>query len=237
MIVQPSRTEEGHEPVVDVSFPLLLTSAPRDHGYLLYSAISRVVPGLHEARWLGVHPLSGRPIDDETLDLGDGAHLRLRLPADKIPAVLVLAGAALNVNGKSATIGAPTIYTLSPAASLDARMVAIKLTNAPVHANPTFGRHTLDLDAFRKRYAQEIERQLAAIEIRKPFEIRGKRSLTVAGRRVLGYAVRVTSLSREESLRLLTRGIGGKRRMGCGVFRPTRAALYDPLRGAQCQGT
>jgi CRISPR-associated protein Cas6 len=211
-------------PVVDVSFPLQITSAPRDHGYILYSAISRTVPGLHEAKWLGVHPLSGRPIDDHTLEMGRHARLRLRLPADKIPAILPLAGTTLNLMGLKAVVGAPTIHTLAPAASLDARMVAIKLTSAPHRENSALGRETLDVGAFGARYEAEIERQLSAIEIGRPFQIRGRRSLTVAGRRVVGYSVRVTNLVEDESLRLQEMGIGGKRRMGCGVFRPTRLA-------------
>ncbi len=183
-------------PVVDVSFPLLIGAVPRDHGYLLYGAISRAVPELHEAKWLGIHPLSGRPIDDDVLEMGRHARLRLRLPADKIPTVLPLAGATLNLTGRKAAVGAPTIHTLSPAASLDARMVAIKLTVAPHRGNSELGRDTLDVDAFRARYESEIGRQLSAIEIRRPFQIRGRRSLTVAGRRVVGYSVRVTNLVR-----------------------------------------
>ncbi len=211
-------------PVVDVSFPLQIASAPRDHGYVLYSAISRTVPALHEAKWLAVHPLPGRLVDDDTLAMGRHARLRLRLPADKIPAVLPLAGTTLNLMGVKAVVGAPTIHALAPEASLDARMVAIKLTALPHRDNRELGRQTLDVDALRARYEAEIERQLTAIEIHRPFQIRGRRSITIAGRRVVGYSVRVTNLAEEESVRLQELGIGGKRRMGCGVFRPTRLA-------------
>jgi CRISPR-associated protein Cas6 len=222
MSVESKTTEGMRVPVVDVSFPLQLFSAPFDHGYLLYSAISRVAPHLHEATWLGIHPLSGQPVGT-TLDLGKRARLRLRLPADRVANVLPLSGATLRMDDRSAVVGAPTIHTLTPSSSLDARMVAIKLTDAPVQASSVLGgRDTIDTAAFGARYAKEIERQLAAIEIRKPFQIRGKRSLRVAGRRVIGYAVRVIDLTPDESLRLLERGIGGKRRMGCGLFRPTR---------------
>jgi CRISPR-associated protein Cas6 len=211
-------------PIVDVSFPLQITSMPRDHGYVLYSAVSRAVPALHGAKWLGIHPLSGRAIDCDLLEIGRHARLHLRLPADKIPAVLPLAGTTLDMAGRKAAVGAPTIHALVPTASLDARMVTIKLTAAPHRENQTLGRETLDVGAFVTRYQAEIERQLSAIEIRRPFEIRGRRSLTVAGRRIVGYSVRVTGLLEDESLRLQEMGIGGKRRMGCGVFRPTRLA-------------
>jgi CRISPR-associated endonuclease/helicase Cas3 len=222
MGVDPISSEASKAPVVDVSFPLQLQRAPRDHGYALYGALCRIAPELHEARWLGVHPLSGHPIDNDTLELGTRGRLRLRLPAERIVTILPLAGATLHISDCRGVIGAPTIHPLTSAPSLDARMVAIKLTAAPHRMNPELGRDALDIAAFRSRYVKEIERQLAALEIKKPFDVRGKRSLTVGGRRVIGYAVRVSDLSHDESLRLLEHGIGGKRRMGCGVFRPTR---------------
>jgi CRISPR-associated protein Cas6 len=46
--------------------------------------------------------------------------------------------------------------------------------------------------------------------------------MTVAGKRVVGYSVRVAGLSAEQSFRLQSAGLGGKRAMGCGIFRPTR---------------
>jgi CRISPR-associated protein Cas6 len=211
-------------PIVDVSFPLQITSVPRDHGYVLYGAISRAVPTLHEARWLGVHPLSGALSTGDELvsNARTPLRMRLRLPAERIVEILPLAGSKIDLGGRPATIGAPTIHALAPAASLDARMVAIKLTEAPHRENREVGRSTLDVAAFQERYVSEIERQLAAIEVRKPFEIRGRRSLTVAGRRVVGFSVRVLDLNADESLRLMEHGVGGKRRMGCGVFRGTR---------------
>jgi hypothetical protein len=47
--------------IIDLAFPLQPAEVPRDHGYALYGALCRAVPELHEARWLGVHRLSGRP--------------------------------------------------------------------------------------------------------------------------------------------------------------------------------
>jgi len=197
-------------------------SVPRDHGYALYGAICRAAPGLHEAPWLGVHPLGGKLVGDATLALGGGAHLRLRLPPERIVDVLSLAGARLDVGGASLLLGAPQVHALEPVASLDARLVAIKLTDAPHRTHPELARETLDVVAFAQRYTREIKRQLAEIGIEAPFELRGRRSLAVGGRRVVGYSVRVGGLTADQSLALQEKGIGGKRRMGCGMFRATR---------------
>ncbi len=209
---------------VDLSFPILGGRVPRDHGYALYGALCRAVQGLHGASWLGVHPLGGTQVDEATLQLGRRSQLRLRLPADRIGQVLPLAGARLDVSGSSLTVGAPTVHALTPVASLDARMVAIKLTRAPRRRSEELGREALDVAGFAERYAAEIKRQLEALGIGGPFELRGRRSVTVGGRRVVGYSVRVIGLGADESIALQEKGIGGKRRMGCGVFRGTREA-------------
>lgn len=227
MIVEDRTTSENaarRGTTVDLSFPVLGDRVPRDHGYALYGAICRAAPSLHEAPWLGVHPLSGMAIDDTTLHLARHASLRLRLPADRIADVLGLAGANLDVAGASLRLGAPQVHALSLAPSLDARLVAIKLTRRPVRSNPALHRQALDVVGFAERYSVEISRQLHAIGIDQPFELCGRRSLTVAGRRIVGYSVRVGGLTLEQSLALQERGLGGKRRMGCGVFRATRGA-------------
>jgi hypothetical protein len=46
-------------PIIDSSFVLVGTTFPLDHGYCLFSAICRVVPGLHGDRRVGVHPIRG----------------------------------------------------------------------------------------------------------------------------------------------------------------------------------
>ena len=40
---------------------------------------------------------------------------------------------------------------------------------------------------------------------------------------MIGYALRVFGLTAEESIRLQEEGLGGRRRMGCGVFLPIRS--------------
>jgi CRISPR-associated protein Cas6 len=209
--------------VVDLSFPLSGTSIRRDHGYPLYAAITTCVPALHESRWLGVHPIGGRVADDAIL-LDGHAELRLRLPAEHIPAVLPLAGARLDVAGAQLRLGAPIVCALAPKAALDARLVLLKLTKPPTRTNAALGRDVLDNDGFAERYRAELGRQLAAMEVDAQLELCGRRSITIQGRRALGYSVRLTGLSADASLRVQARGLGGRRTLGCGIFRPTRGA-------------
>jgi CRISPR-associated protein Cas6 len=209
---------------IDLSFPIVGDRVARDHGYALYGALARALPAIHGASWLGVHPLGGKPIDDGMVALGRHAELRLRLPTERIGELLSLVGAKLTVSGATFVVGAPRVYPLIPAASLDARLVALKLTRAPRRPNVDLKRETLDVDGFAERYRAEIKRQLASLEIAATFGLCGRHDITVAGKRVVGYSVRIGGLSAGASLLLQERGIGGRRRMGCGVFRPTRGA-------------
>lgn len=203
---------------VDLVFPARGNTIPLDHGYTLYSALSRRVSALHRADWLAVHPIGGKPLGREALTIGRGSSVTLRLPVDRIETTLPLAGASLNLQGSKLVLGAPSIRALAPAAALDARIVIIKLTKRTRKSDGS-----LDVDALREGFEAEARRQLDALGIGRPLTVTGRRSMAVQGRRVIGFSVRVTELEPEESLHLQIDGIGGKRTMGCGVFRPTRS--------------
>lgn len=188
-----------------------------DHGYRLYSAICGVLgPQMHGAKWLGVHPLSGYFLDGQ-LYHRDPMWIRLRLPASRIPVVLPLAGRVLRLGSSSLRVGAPMVCSLSPATALDARQVFVKVTDPPRDEG---GR--IHSKGFAERVRAELARQLAAMDVTGEVCLVGRRVIAVKGKRLWGYSVRVSGLSPEDSIELQSRGLGGKRAMGCGIFRPTR---------------
>jgi CRISPR-associated protein Cas6 len=199
---------------IDLAFPVRGRTIPRDHGYALYGALSRHVPSVHGASWIGIHGISGRSLKPEAVTLEPFGALRVRVPTDKISMLLALAGATIEVSGLPVEIGAPTVHALTPVAALDARLVVIRLTGGI--AKP------FDSAEFEKRFVAEAQRQLVEHGIRGDLEICGRQSLSVGGQRVLGHSVRVLGLSPEDSIKLQIQGIGGKRTMGCGLFRPAR---------------
>lgn len=211
-------------PVVDLSFALVGTTVPRDHGYLLYSSLARWNPELHGVRWLGVHPLSGVPSGADILSLPQPAELRIRVPVERLPLVLPLAGRQLQVGDARLTVGVPKVHGLSPAPSLDARMVFIKLTQ-PRGATETDRSKALpDGRLLEDRYRAELDRQMAALGVQGTLQLCGRRRLTVAGKTIVGFSARVSDLDEAGSIKLQEEGLGGKRAMGCGLFRPTRSA-------------
>jgi len=97
---KPTYTDVDDIPFLAVSFPVQGRQMPADHGYLLYSAIIKRVPSLHNAAWLGIELISGLPWGKGIIALpARSASLRMRLPVDKLAHVLQLAGARLEIDG------------------------------------------------------------------------------------------------------------------------------------------
>ncbi|CAN5909953.1 type I-MYXAN CRISPR-associated protein Cas6/Cmx6 [soil metagenome] len=199
---------------MDLAFPVRGRTIPTDHAYPLYGALSRLLPLVHRADWIGIHGIGGKRLETGELAIDVRGVLRLRVPAERIAMLLALTGTTIEVAGHPVEIGAPTVHALTPVATLDARLVVIRLTGGVPKP--------FDRAMFESRFIAEAQRQLVKYGIRGDLELSGRNSLRVGGQRVIGYAVRVRGLSPDHSLELQSRGIGGKRTMGCGLFRPAR---------------
>jgi CRISPR-associated protein Cas6 len=197
-------------PCITVHFPVQGRQLPADHGYALYSAVTRHLPALHGASWLGLELLSGIPWREGIIVLPTrGAHLRLRIPADRYGHVLPLAGRRLDISGHPIRLGLPTARPLTPAPSLYARCVTIKKFTDP---EPFLDAARRQLDALGLTATLEL-----------PVDEQGRprrRIITIQGRRVVGFSLAAHGLNDDDSLRLQTSGIGGRRAMGCGHFNP-----------------
>ena len=199
-----------HSPCINVSFSLAGKQLPADHGYLVYSAISRSSPSLHGIDWLAIELISGFPAGRGLIALSErDATLRLRIPAGHYRDVLPLAGKRLDIGGHQIRLGLPVARPLEPAPSLYARVVTIKKFT---EAEP---------------FLEAVSRQLESLDARGrpelPRDEQGRyrrRIITIHGKSVVGFSVAVHDLNEEGSLILQSSGIGGRRAMGCGIFNP-----------------
>lgn len=191
-------------PYIDLAFHLNGTTVPVDHGYALYAALSRIVPELHSAREIGVQPIRGVYGGAGALHLAAFSRLILRLPDDQIRTYLKLAGKTLEVDEHSLRVGVPEARALRPVASLRARLVTIK--------------------GFMEEgsFLEAAKRQLQSLGVAGEVLLGERRTFRVKEKQVVGFEVAVTALTAEESLTLQEKGLGGRRRMGCGVFVPWR---------------
>lgn len=198
---------------IGVQFPIRGDRLPADHGYSLYSAISREKENLHETDWLGIEMISGLPFDKGLILLPNrGAKLNLRIPADKFGEVIPLAGKQLDLDGYKIRLGIPTARPLDSAKILYARIVTI--------------RGFMEI----REFLEAAKRQLEELNIYATLELpaedmsRHRRIITIKDKKIVGFSLVAKNLNDEDSLKLQAYGIGGRRTMGCGIFNP----VYKP---------
>src|SRR5262245_60441617 len=107
-------------------FPFTGRTLRTDHGYGLFGAISRIIPEVLCADWLTITTLKRIAVGDGSMQLDPASMLKIRLPQDRVPLLLKLAGKRLDIDGHAIRLGAPQIHLLKPSSVLYARVVTIK---------------------------------------------------------------------------------------------------------------
>jgi CRISPR-associated endonuclease/helicase Cas3 len=195
-----------------VSFPVQGRQLPADHGYVLYSAIIKHVPSLHSAAWLGIELISGIPWGKGVILCQTG-----------VPAYAATSGG--QVGARTATGWARlrlTVMQYGWASCLPARLSRVFSVRAYCHHQEVHRTEPF-LDA--------AQRQLTQLGITAALEFpdghtRSRRIITVHGHKVVGFSLAVHDLSDEDSIKLQSVGLGGRRVMGCGMFNPIVKATW-----------
>jgi len=69
-------------------------------------------------------------------------------------------------------------------------------------------------------FKDAVGRQLAELSItNETVEVGSRKIVTIDSYKIVGFSLRVTGLSPRYSIKLQEEGLGGRRRMGCGIFR------------------
>jgi CRISPR-associated protein Cas6 len=204
-----NQTDSHQSVFVELSFGIIGETLPADHGYGLYSAIAHLCPMVHEQEGVSISTISGEPDRQGKIYLAKSAQLKIRLPyeADKIAQILPLAGQTLKIGTHSIQLSIPQIFPLRPFDKLRSRIVTIKKFQDP------------------EPFLEAVQRQMDALEIQGnasiPLDEAGlplRKAIKIKKFSVVGFSVVVTDLSDDDSLKLQAHGLGGKHRMGCGVF-------------------
>ena len=146
--------------------------------------------------------------------VGPNARLGLRLPSDLLPRCLKLAGKSLDMDGCRLRVGVGETRALTPVATLRCRIATTKNGDDPARFDAETARQTAALGIRGKVF--RVPKVCGRSDGRDP----SRRIVRVKNKRIVGYAVLATELTTEESILLQERGLGGRRRMGCGVFVP-----------------
>jgi len=206
--------------IVELHFSLRGETLPADHAYWLYAAVSQALPETHNADWLGIHTIKGRKLGNGLIKLGRFARLRMRLSFTRVPSVWGLAGAKLNVGGHLIQCGIPEIRPLKAAKTLRSRFVMIKCKGSE-------GR-SAEVTSFLDSLVRQLESLgvSADVVLERGGVARGedgfacRRVMSVKDAKLTGYGVILDNLNEHDSLTIQEVGLGGKRRMGCGLFEP-----------------
>ncbi|UFP97188.1 type I-MYXAN CRISPR-associated protein Cas6/Cmx6 [Gloeobacter morelensis] len=206
--------------IVDVVFPLAGSTLPSDHNYLLFSTLSKLLPEVHEAKWLSIAGVSGcKKGANHTIVLTDNSRLVLRLPLARLGEVYPLVGQRLQVGEHSVVSGPPVVQPLTPAPTLYARMVVIKNKGIercdPLALTWAVRRALGSLNIFNAEVILETE----SVGGRCVFARRALRVGNTGGV-VVGYGLFIAGLNIYDSLLIQAEGIGAKRHFGCGIFIP-----------------
>ncbi len=194
--------------IVDLSFSVFTNqSIPVDHGYALYSGLSRLLPNIHRQNGVAIHPLRGRQVGERLLALDSRSRLTIRTQAEGIGGLIQFAGKSIDVAGRTLRLGVPQVHALRPSTAVRSRLVTIKLKDGLTE----------------QAFIQAVRRQMQDLELSDEvcLTLGKRRTLRIKDKEVVGYEVLVEALTADESLILQQHGLGGRRHMGCGVFAPT----------------
>lgn len=193
--------------MLDLAFALQGHELPRTHRAALAAALQRVLPWLDEGCGAAVHRLNVAAGGGPLALLSGRTRLTLRLPRARLADAAALSGTTLPVAEHTLHVGAARPRELLAFGTLFAHFVAAE-------GEAASGDELAFLDAVR--------RELAALEVDARI-ICGRHQMLEGGA-LGGYGLMLDGLGREDSRRVLERGLGAHRLWGCGVFVPHRAA-------------
>jgi CRISPR-associated protein Cas6 len=196
-------------PYVELSFRVMGQTLPADHGYGLYSAIAHRCPEIHGLESISIQTVYGIPDRKGKIYLNQKSRLRIRVSIDQFSMFYSLAGRNLAIGGHQIQLDVPQIFTLQSSSQLRARIVTIK----------GFQESELLLDAVNRQLQILGIAGKANILLNPDGEV-DRKTIKIKRFSVVGFGVEVRDLSKQDSIKLQVCGLGGKRKMGCGVFVP-----------------
>lgn len=208
---------------IDLSFPFtsgIGSRIPLDHGYPLFSALSRRDYILHEQPQWALHLVFGEKCPRGFLVHPEFSRVRLRLPVEDIPKALVYRDLGFYLFDSEFRISAePTIQPIGPTSSLFSPLV-IPFTSGD--ESP---------EAFEEAFKRDMDKLFEGLPSNEDNTLRWSigrtRAMKVRGELKRGRSVRVYGLTDAQSILLQEQGVGGRRHMGAGVFSPQH---YFPRR-------
>ncbi len=194
---------EPRADMVDVVFALAGGTLPHEHRNALAAALSARLPWLAGDERSGIHRLNLVAGSADADLVSPRTRLALRLPRERAEQAGALAGTDLDVAGHRLHLGPARRRELLPHGTVYAHLVA---TGAADEA----------------AFLRQVGEELAAMAVRaRPICGRWRTAQVPV---VTGCSLMLDGLSPEHALRVMERGLGRHRQLGCGLFVPHRSA-------------
>lgn len=190
--------------VTDIQFELRGSRLPVDHGYLLYKALTRLLGWLATEDRVGIQPIHGAETGTGELILNRRAKLVVRVPAERIQDLLTLTGQTIEIAGQTLRIGEGKLRPL-------------------VKHTPLFSHCVATGSDEETGFTTDIIRMLDEMNITCRFVCGRRQTIATAEGTVSGYSLMLHGLPIEHSILVQQRGMGGHRRIGCGIFIPHKS--------------
>lgn len=189
---------------VDIVFSISGIRIPRDHGFMLWRELRICLPWLDAEAHAAIHAVRGAPANDDTLLLTKRASLVLRLPESRVADAQNLTGQQLNLDGCMLQIGSAR--------------------NRPLLACPTLYSHLVSTGSEDETdFLDDVAAQLERINVACKFMCGKRRALQAEQAVIFGYSLMLYDLTPELSILLQQIGLGGHRKLGCGIFIPHKS--------------
>lgn len=190
--------------VTDVQFELRGAHIPLDHGLVLFNELARLLPWLAEEKLAAIHPVHGADNGIGQLILNRRTKLVVRIPRERLEQLLGLSGQRIIISGNPLDIGAGKPKPL------------------PSHT-PLYAHIVTTGSADERDFTSDIMRELDDLEIETRFLCGKRQTVTTAQGMESGYSLMLHGLPIEHSIRIQQIGLGGNRKLGCGIFIPHKS--------------
>lgn len=205
---QQENIELIENPFIELAFPVMGRNLPIDHGYQLYSALKYRLIQLKDWDDISIKTIFGKLDTNKRneLNLTNRSNLLIRLPSEKVPFVYSFSGKSLTIGKHKIRLGIPEMNFIKPKSRLRSHIVLIRGYKEP------------------NGFLEAAKRQIEELNIKADIKLICKKDGTVKPKTVkvnqtlVGFGIIAKNLSESDSLTLQEKGLGGKQKMGCGVF-------------------
>lgn len=189
----------------------VMGSLPRDHGYIFLSALSKIVPSLHNRSDIQITPIPGRK--DQGLiwpELDAVFHIRGINETE----AHMLAGRCFRVGDTLCAIEGNT-YPVPFVLGERLRCRSFVFDPSKCEGEPPSLRNNPE-------GIEKVFRQISGIGDHVTVTVGKYKTNAFKGMTFIGHALELNNVDPETSLRIQSTGVGRLTSMGCGVFHPVR---------------